>query len=207
MSMESCELCGGETLALGVLGARTITRCRSCGDTVGDVEPRVVNESQRERVDAKFGGEIPVLSPVDRERYRKIDERLMRANSRLRTALKNGDIDNIGARTASRDRAAVERDAFVAGFVADLRAPALIVYESRSHWADGLRHGMHVIRVAMRLDHVDIVGPRYRLIGVESDVGGPPTMARGAPKSFGVAWSALDEYVRNGLITVIEVSS
>jgi len=131
------------------------------------------------------------LSDADRAEYERICTRLDRANCDLRRAKNKGDTKKIATAERAIARHTEARKAFVEPRVGPLWAPARIIARFSARWSGPSGVGMHHHECEMVLDHKDISGPSYRTVRVLRDEGGPPTNARGAPDTMGVAWFAV----------------
>jgi hypothetical protein len=145
----------------------------------------------------------PQLSAADHAEYASINARLQRTGSDLRRATKLGDAKKLAAAERALARATAARNAFVTPRVGHLPAPARIIGKFESRWSGPNNAGRHFQECAMVLDHKDLSGPQYRTVRVLLDIGGPPTNARSAPDTMGVAWSAIAEQIKCGKIVVL----
>lgn len=145
----------------------------------------------------------PQLSGSERTEYDRIYNRINRANADLRRAKKRGD----AKKTASAERALANANAMRAEFLAPkvdhLWAPARIIAKFEGRWRGPSGTGIHRHECEMVLDHKDLSGPRYCTVRVLKDEGAPPTNARSAPTSMGVAWFAVKEQIERGQIVVL----
>lgn len=88
----------------------------------------------------------------------------------------------------------------------DLIPPRRILFTTRSPWSgkDGSK-GIHVVTVEMVLDKMEDSGPHYTTERTVSDVGGPESPWRRTPTtSMGVAWFAIVDHCRKGIIQVLD---
>jgi hypothetical protein len=145
----------------------------------------------------------PQLLGDDRETYDRIWSRLVRACRDKRRAEKRGDAKHLAAAERAIARANEARDVLLAPVVGSLWAPARIIIKRESHWYGKSGTGVHRHACEMVLDHKDLSGPQYRTVRVLKDEGGPPTNARPAPATMGVAWSAITDQIRCGQIVVV----
>ena len=145
----------------------------------------------------------PQLSGTEREEYDRIWERLRRAASDKRRAMKRGDAKKLAAAERALTRAKQFREAFVQPRVGHLWAPARIIYKTAGHWSGPSGSGIHRWECEMVLDHKDLSGPEYRTVRVLKNEGGPPTNARSAPDTMGVAWFAVNDQIKRGAIVVL----
>ena len=145
----------------------------------------------------------PQLSGAEREEYDRIWARLSRAESDKRRAVKRGDTKKLAAAERALTRAKQFREAFVQPRIGHLWAPARIIYKTEGHWNGPSGAGIHRWECEMVLDHKDLSGPAYRTVRVLKDEGGPPTNARSAPDTMGVAWFAVADQIKNGTIGVL----
>jgi hypothetical protein len=100
-------------------------------------------------------------------------------------------------------RAKEAREALVRPQVGHLWAPARIIGKFEGRWSGPSVSGRHFQECEMVLDHKDLSGPQYRTVRVLRDEGAPPTNARAAPDTMGVAWCALAEQIKRGQIVVL----
>lgn len=149
----------------------------------------------------------PQLSGDEREEYERIRSRLHRSEGDLRRAKERGDDKKLAAADRAIARAEKVRDAFLEPRVGHLWAPGRIVAKFKHLWSGPGVSGFHVHECEMVLDHKDISGPSYRTVRVLKDEGAPPTNARSAPDSMGVAWFAIAEQIRRGQIIVVTEAS
>ena len=145
----------------------------------------------------------PQLSGTEREEYDRIWERLRRAASDKRRAVKRSDAKKLAAAERALTRAKQFREEFVQPRVGHLWAPVRIIYKTEGHWSGPSGSGIHRWECEMVLDHKDLSGPEYRTVSVLKDEGGPPTNARSAPDIMGVAWFAISDQIKNGTIVVL----
>jgi hypothetical protein len=143
------------------------------------------------------------LSDAERTEYDRIWARLARAESDKRRAVKRGDEKKLAAAERAITRAKQFREAFVQPRIGQLWAPARIIYKTEGHWSGPSGAGIHRWECEMVLDHKDMSGPEYRTVRVLKDEGGPPTKARSAPDTMGVAWWAIREQIQSGRIVVL----
>jgi len=147
-----------------------------------------------DHVDA-IAAAAPRLSEAESAKYEKICARLHRANTERRRAEKRGDAKKLAAATRAISRARADRDAIVAPHVSHLPAPTRILCNDEYPWSGPSGSGIHRISYEMILDCKDLSGPDYRTVRVLKDEGGPPTNARSAPTSMGVAWHAVPSLI------------
>ena len=145
----------------------------------------------------------PQLSAAERAEYERICSRLQRASSDLRRAKERGDAKKLAAAERASERAKQARATFVGPRVGHLHAPARIIGKFEGRWSGPSGSGAHHQECEMVLDRKDLSGPQYRTVRVLRDEGGPPTNARSAPDSMGVAWFALSEQIKRGHIVVL----
>ena len=145
----------------------------------------------------------PQLLIAERAEYDQIWARLARAESDRRRAQKRGDAKKLAAAERAITRAKQFRDAFVAPRVSHLWTPARIIYKTEGHWSGPSGAGIHRWECEMVLDHKDLSGPEYRTVRVLKDEGAPPTNARSAPDSMGVAWFAIADEIKRGRFVVL----
>lgn len=145
----------------------------------------------------------PQISADDRAKYDQIWKRLARASADLRRAEKRGDAKKIAAANRAIDRAKEARDEFLAPKVGSLWAPARIIAKFDGHWHGKSGKGIHRHECEMVLDYKGLSGPSYRTVRVLKDEGGPPTDARSAPDTMGVAWLYIQEQIKRGQIVVL----
>jgi hypothetical protein len=145
----------------------------------------------------------PQLDAAERVEYDQLCNRLRRAEGDLRRATKRQDAKKIATAERAITRAKAWRDTFVNRRVGHLPAPARIISKFEGHWSGPSGSGVHHHACEMVLDHKDISGPQYRTVRVLRDEGGPPTNARNAPYSMGVAWFALADQIERGKIVVL----
>ena len=145
----------------------------------------------------------PQLSAAERAEYDRIWARLARAESDHRRAQKRGDANKLAAAQRAITRAKQFRDAFVTPRVGHLWAPARIIAKFKHLWSGPGVSGFHVHECEMVLDHKDLSGPNYRTVRVLNDEGAPPTNARSAPDSMGVAWFAIADEIKRGRFVVL----
>ena len=145
----------------------------------------------------------PQLTGAESKEYERICARLQRAGSDLRRAEKRGDAKKLAAAERAIARAKQFREAFVNPRVGHLWAPARIIGKFESCWSGPGVSGVHHQECEMVLDHKDLSGPNYWTVRVLRDEGGPPTKARSAPDSMGVAWFAITEQIKRGKIVVL----
>lgn len=146
----------------------------------------------------------PQLSGADRETYDRIWARLARALSDKRRAEKRGDAQKLAAAERAIARAKQAREEFVNPRVGQLWAPTRIIAKFKALWSGPSgSSGFHHHECEMVLDHKDLSGPNYRTVRVLKDEGAPPTNARSAPDTMGVAWFAIAEQIKRGQIVVL----
>lgn len=83
--------------------------------------------------------------------------------------------------------------------------PERIVYTCRAPWSGPSGSGWHEHVCEMKLDRIESHGPQYKLVRCLKETGAPPTNARPAPCSMGIAWFAIPEYIASGQIVVLPV--
>ncbi len=149
----------------------------------------------------------PQLSIAERAEYERICARYDRAIGDLRRAKKAGDAKKIAAAERAISRAKEAREVFVHPRVGHLRAPVRIIGKFENGWSGPGVTGIHHQECEMVLDHKDLSGPLYRTVRVLRDEGAPPTIARSAPDTMGVAWYAIADQIARGKIIVIEEGS
>ena len=145
----------------------------------------------------------PQLSGSERDEYERICARLHRAQSALRGAKKRSDEKKIASAERSVANAQAALREFLSPKVDSLWAPARIVYKTEAHWTGKSGTGIHRWECEMVLDRKDLSGPHYQTVRVLKDEGGPPTNARSAPDSMGVAWFAINDQIERGAIVVL----
>jgi hypothetical protein len=145
----------------------------------------------------------PQLSGSERAEYDRLGNRLQRARADLRRATARDD----AKKRASAERAIGNAEAglreFLAPKVDHLWAPSRIVATFEARWHGRTGDGIHRHECEMVLDRKDLSGPQYRTVRVLKDEGAPPTNARSAPDSMGVAWFAITDQIQRGQIAVI----
>jgi hypothetical protein len=146
---------------------------------------------------------LPTILPTERAAYDRICSRLRRAEGDLRRAKERGDANKLAAAERAIARATEAREAFVEPRVGHLWAPARIIGKFEGHWHGVSGNGIHRHECEMVLDHKALSGPHYRTVRVLKDEGAPPTNARSAPDSMGVAWFAIAEQIKRGQIVVV----
>jgi hypothetical protein len=146
----------------------------------------------------------PRLSPEESAAYDRIFNRLARASADLRRAKKRGDAKLLASAQRRMESARADRAAIIAPHVDHLHAPVRILCTFESRWSGPGVVGNHLQVCEMVLDHKELSGPEYRTVRVLRDEGGPPTIARTAPDSMGVAWFALNEQIARGKIVVLD---
>jgi hypothetical protein len=151
----------------------------------------------------KLASSGPQLSGSEREEYARIEKRVDRAGADLRRATKRGDAKKTANAERALANARAQRAEFLSPKVDHLWAPARIIYKTEGHWHGPSGTGIHRWECEMVLDHKDLSGPQYRTIVVLKDEGGPPTNARSAPTSMGVAWFAIADQIKRGDLVVL----
>jgi len=151
----------------------------------------------------KLAASGPQLSGSERAEYDRIDNRISRASADLRRAKKRGDEKKAASAERSLANAKAQRAEFLAPKVNHLWAPARIVAKFKHLWSGPGVSGFHVQECEMVLDHKDLTGPSYRTVRVLKNEGGPPSNARSAPDTMGVAWFAIADQIKRGQIVVL----
>lgn len=145
----------------------------------------------------------PQLSGSERAEYERICNRVSRASADLRRAKKRGDEKKAASAERSLANASALRAEFLAPKVGHLWAPVRIIAKFKHLWRGPGVSGFHVHECEMVLDRKDLSGPHYLTVRVLKDEDGPPTNARSAPDSMGVAWFAITEQIERGQIVVL----
>lgn len=151
-----------------------------------------------------------MITPEHLAEHDKISKRLHRATRDLERGEDNADEKLIASAKRRIEKARADRQALVvaSGILDRFPAPpARIEMITKQPWhGNGLR-GVHVHRVEMVLDYVDLFGPQYKTVNVLEDSGGPPATApffpRKAPDRMGMAWFAVPEQLKRGDIKVL----
>jgi len=194
--LERVDSLRSETGYRATRGASTRTCVRSCVGTRSALSTGMTDV-------AAILAMQPQLSGADRETYEQICSRLHRAQSDKRRAEKRGDAKKLAAAERAITRAKQFREAFVSPRVGHLWAPARIIGKFESRWSGPDVSGIHRQECEMVLDHKDLSGPSYRTVRVLKDEDGPPTNARSAPDTMGVAWFAIADQIKSGKIVVL----
>lgn len=145
----------------------------------------------------------PQLSGSERAEYERIEKRVSRASADLRRAKKHSDEKKAASAERALANASALRDEFLAPKVGHLWAPTRIIAKFKQLWSGPGVSGFHVHECEMILDRKDLSGPHYRTVRVLKNEGGPPTNARSAPDSMGVAWFAITDQIKRGQIVVL----
>lgn len=145
----------------------------------------------------------PQLSGSERVEYERLSRRLHRAQATLRGAKKRDDAKKRAAAERSLANVQAALKEFLAPKVDHLWAPARIIGKFEGHWHGVSGKGIHRHECEMVLDRKDLSGPHYRTVRVLKDEDAPPTNARSAPDSMGVAWFALVDQIQRGKIIVL----
>lgn len=151
----------------------------------------------------KLAASGPQLSGSERAEYERIEKRISRASADLRRAQKRGDEKKAASTVRSLANAKAQRAEFLAPKVDHLWAPARIIGKFKHLWSGPGVSGFHVHECEMVLNHKDLSGPSYRTVRVLKDEGGPPTNARSAPDTMGIAWFAITAQIKRGQIVVL----
>lgn len=146
----------------------------------------------------------PQMSKTELQEYERICARIQRSTGDLRRATTRGDTKLVTAAERSLNRAKALRAAFLGPKVDHRWAPERIIHKTDAPWYGKARRGVHRHECEMILDHKDLAGPQYHTVRVLVDDGGPPTDARHAPSSMGVAWYAIDSRIKSGTIVILD---
>jgi hypothetical protein len=122
----------------------------------------------------------------------------------LQRAKKRADEKKAASAERSLTNARVALKDFLSPKVDHLWAPMRIIAKFKQAWSGPGVAGFHVHECEMVLDRKDLSGPHYRTVRVLKDENGPPTNARSAPTSMGVAWFAISEQIKRGQIIVLD---